>query len=53
MKSFALKLREYPDFFLGNNNLIRFGLEMLKVPGIYIIELHVFFIDFYEITGIL
>lgn len=22
MKSFALKLREYPDFFLGYNNLI-------------------------------
>lgn len=28
MKSFALKLREYPDFFLGNNNLIKFGFEM-------------------------
>lgn len=27
MKSFALKLREYPDFFLGNNNLIKFGFE--------------------------
>lgn len=39
MKSFALKLREYPDFFLGNNNLIKFGFEMLKVPRMYIITL--------------
>lgn len=51
MKSFALKLRECPDFFLGNNNLIKFGFEMLKVPRMYIITL--FFIVLCKSNGIL
>lgn len=51
MKLFVLKLREYLDFFFGNNNLIKFGFEMLKVFRMYIIKL--FFIVLCKRNGIL
>lgn len=51
MKLFVLKLREYLGFFFGNNNLIKFGFEMLKVFRMYIIKL--FFIVLCKRNGIL